>query len=131
MVRADLVHLQQIMLNLSMNAMEAMSGSAPGKRSLKLETARMGEASAEVTVSDRGEGIPPERLKGIFEPFVTTKEQGLGLGLSIVRTIVENYGGKISAQNRAGGGAVLRFTLPLAKARLAPRLTEPSPGAVA
>jgi signal transduction histidine kinase len=115
MVRADLVHLQQIMLNLSMNAMDAMLDSAPGNRRLKLETAQVGDTSAEVIVSDSGEGIPPEKLKSIFEPFFTTKEHGIGLGLSIVRTIVETYGGKIWAENRAGGGAVLRFTLPLAK----------------
>jgi signal transduction histidine kinase len=93
-----------------------MLGSAPGKRRLKLETAQVGDSSAEVTVSDSGEGIPPEKLKSIFEPFFTTKDHGIGLGLSIVRTIVETYGGKIWAENRAGGGAVLRFTLPLAKA---------------
>ena len=68
-----------------------------------------------MTVSDTGIGIPQDRLEGIFEPFYTTKAQGTGLGLSIAHTIVKTYGGKIWAENRPGGGAVFRFTLPLAR----------------
>jgi signal transduction histidine kinase len=67
-----------------------------------------------VTVSDTGVGIPEGRLKTIFEPFYTTKVQGTGLGLSIAHTIVETYGGRIWAENRQDGGALFRFTLPLA-----------------
>ena len=66
-------------------------------------------------MSDSGTGIPTDKLKDIFETFYTTKPQGTGLGLSIARTIIETYGGKIWAENRTGGGAVFRFTLPLAK----------------
>jgi signal transduction histidine kinase len=73
----------------------------------------IGTSEIEVSVADSGTGIPLDRLKGIFETFFTTKRQGTGLGLSITRTIVETYGGKIWAENRPGGGAVLRFTLPL------------------
>jgi len=67
----------------------------------------------EVSVSDAGTGIPEDKLGEIFDTFYTTKEHGTGLGLSIARTIVETYGGKIWAENRPEGGAVLRFTLPL------------------
>jgi len=69
-----------------------------------------------VSISDNGAGIPEDKLQDIFEAFYTTKSQGTGLGLSIVRTIVLGYGGKIWAENRSGGGAVFRFTLPRAKA---------------
>jgi signal transduction histidine kinase len=67
-----------------------------------------------VTVSDTGPGISEDKLKRIFEPFVTSKDHGTGLGLSIARTIIESYGGKIWAENSLGGGAVFRFTLSLA-----------------
>ena len=68
-----------------------------------------------MSVSDTGSGIPESSLKGIFDSFVTTKQQGTGLGLSIARTIVENFGGRIWAENRQGGGAVFRFELPLTR----------------
>ena len=79
----------------------------------------VGDAEAEVSVSDSGTGIPSGKLKEIFETFYTTKPQGTGLGLSIARTIIDTYGGRIWAENRTGGGAVFRFTLPLIKARTA------------
>ena len=115
-VRADLVHLQQVILNLAMNGIDAMVNCVPGNRRLAFQTALNGRREVEVSVSDTGSGIPPEKLKGVFEPFFTTKQQGIGLGLSIVRTIVETYGGRIWAENRLEGGAVFRFTLPLAPA---------------
>ena len=118
-VRADEVHLQQVILNLAMNGMDAMLNCAPGSRRMRLETALVGEAEAEVSVSDSGTGIPNDKLKDVFETFFTTKPQGTGLGLSIARTIIETYGGRIWAENRTGGGAVFRFTLPLAKAQTA------------
>jgi C4-dicarboxylate-specific signal transduction histidine kinase len=116
LVRADLVHLQQVLLNLGMNAIDAMANVASGRRRIAFQTALVGDSTVEVSVSDTGTGIPTEKLNMIFEPFFTTKQQGMGLGLSIVRTIIETYGGKIWAENRPGGGAVFRFTLPLAKA---------------
>jgi signal transduction histidine kinase len=93
---------------------------------MTIQTAVLGESMVEVSVSDSGTGIPEHKLGEIFNTFYTTKEHGTGLGLSIARTIVETYGGKIWAENRAGGGAVLRFTLPLShhtvsRDRLAPR----------
>ena len=116
-VRADQVHLQQVMLNLAINGMDAMLNSIPGRRRLAFQTALIGESEVEVSVSDTGTGIPEEKLKNIFESFMTTKAEGPGLGLSIVRTIAETYGGKIWAENRVEGGAVFRFSLPLAKAQ--------------
>jgi PAS domain S-box-containing protein len=114
-VRANVVQLQQVILNLAVNAMDAMACRDPGSRRLTLETALAGDADAEVSVSDSGTGIPPDKLERIFDTFVTTKPQGTGLGLSIARTIIETYGGKIWAENRLEGGAVFRFTLPLAR----------------
>ncbi len=82
---------------------------------LKFSTALVDDSRVEVSVSDTGSGIPESSLKGIFDSFVTTKQQGTGLGLSIARTIVENFGGRIWAENRQGGGAVFRFELPLTR----------------
>jgi signal transduction histidine kinase len=93
--------------------MDAMSTMAPDTRLMTIQTALLGESTVEVSVSDSGTGIPGHKLSEIFDTFYTTKEHGTGLGLSIARTIVETYGGKIWAENRAGGGAVFRFTLPL------------------
>ena len=112
-VRADPVHLQQVVLNLATNAMDAMTDSAPDARKITMQTARVGEATVEVSVSDTGTGIPEDKFGQIFETFYTTKEQGTGLGLSVARTIIETYEGKIWAENQAGGGAVFCFTLPL------------------
>jgi signal transduction histidine kinase len=112
-VRADPVHLQQVVLNLATNAMDAMTDSALDARKITIQTALVGEATVEVSVSDSGTGIPEHKLGQIFETFYTTKEQGTGLGLSVARTIIETYEGKIWAESQAGGGAVFRFTLPL------------------
>jgi signal transduction histidine kinase len=116
-VRADPVHLQQVVLNLAINGMDAMQNGPPDGRAMDIRTARTGTSEVTVTVSDTGTGIPQDRLKGIFEPFYTTKAQGTGLGLSIAYTIVQTYGGRIWAENRQGGGAVFRFTLPLARSQ--------------
>jgi signal transduction histidine kinase len=113
-VDADPVHIQQVLLNLATNAMDAMPGTA-GMRQITFRTASPNDAWIEVSVADTGTGIPDPKLNSVFEPFFTTKREGLGLGLSIVRTIVETYGGKIWAENRKEGGAVFRFTLPLAR----------------
>jgi signal transduction histidine kinase len=115
MVLADQIHLEQVILNLATNAMDAMENCAPAMRKMTLESVLVSDSEVEVSVSDCGTGIPSDKLKGIFETFYTTKQAGTGLGLSIVRTIVETYGGKIRAENRRGGGAVFRFTLPLTK----------------
>src|SRR5262249_8691170 len=112
-VRADSIHLQQLILNLARNGMDAMTKAAPGAHTITIQTALLGESTVEVSVSDSGTGIPEQNLGKIFDTFYTTKEHGTGLGLSIARTIVETYGGKIGAENRPVGGAVIRFPLPL------------------
>jgi signal transduction histidine kinase len=114
-VRADPIHMQQVIINLVMNGMDAMEG-APRPHNLTIRTRRNAEYGvAEVRVSDSGSGIPEENLTHIFDPFVTTKQQGTGLGLPIARTIIESYGGTIWAENRQRG-AMFCFTLPLVRA---------------
>jgi signal transduction histidine kinase len=113
-VRADQIHLQQVVINLAANGMDAMADCPPGKRNLAVQSALNGGSVVEISITDSGTGIPNDKLKDIFETFYTTKQQGTGLGLSIARTIVETYGGRIWAENKIGGGAVFRFTLPLA-----------------
>ena len=115
-VRADRIHLQQVVLNLAMNGMDAMQSCSPGVGRMSLKTAPIGECEIEVSVTDTGTGIPKGKLNEVFDTFFTTKPQGTGLGLSIARTIVESYGGRIWAENRAEGGAVFRFMLPLSRA---------------
>jgi signal transduction histidine kinase len=118
-VRADPVHFQQVILNLASNAMDAMQPCVPGKRLLTMESAMVSESEVEISVLDSGAGIAPDKIDNLFEAFYTTKSHGTGLGLSIARTIVEACGGRIWAENRIGGGAAFRFTLPLAKAPVA------------
>ncbi len=112
-VRADPVHLQQVILNLIANAMDAVSNCEPNRRRLLVQAIPSGPSDVEVVVADLGAGISKTELNNIFEAFYTTKASGTGLGLSIARTIIEAYGGRVWAENRAGGGAVFRFTLPL------------------
>jgi signal transduction histidine kinase len=112
-VRGDVIHLQQVLLNLILNGMEAMSESAESNRRLTMRTAYDGKGNVEVAVEDSGHGIPPERLPRLFNSFFTTKTHGMGLGLSIVRSIVEAHGGRIWAENNSSGGACFRFTLPV------------------
>jgi signal transduction histidine kinase len=114
-VRADPIHLQQVILNLATNSMDAMTDTPLDARKIAIRTTLAGESTVEVSVSDSGTGIPEDKLGQVFETFYTTKEQGTGLGLSVARTIIETYEGKIGAENRAGGGAVFRFTLPLTR----------------
>jgi signal transduction histidine kinase len=113
LVRGDRTHLQQVLLNLATNGMDAMTDAASTDRTMTIQAAVQDGSLVEVSVSDSGPGIPDNKLAAVFDTFYTTKTQGTGLGLSIARTIVEAYGGKIWAENRPSGGAVLRFTLPL------------------
>lgn len=114
-IRANAVHLEQVILNLAMNGMDAMEDCAPGVGKMSIQTARAGESEVEILIADSGIGNPNDKLSKVFETFYTTKQQGTGLGLSIVRTIVENYGGKIWAENRPAGGAAFCCTLPLSR----------------
>ena len=113
LVRADPVHLEQVVLNLAINAMDAMSDTALDARKIVIQIALAEGSMVQVSVSDSGTGIPEDKLSEIFDAFYTTKAKGTGFGLSIARRIIETYGGKIWAENQAGGGAVFRFTLPL------------------
>lgn len=110
----DAVHLQHVILNLVLNAMEAMESTPPEKRKVVVRTRRAASGMLEVAVSDRGHGIPPDRLSTVFESFFTTKRNGMGLGLSIARSIVSAHNGEIRAENNQDGGATFRFTLPVA-----------------
>jgi C4-dicarboxylate-specific signal transduction histidine kinase len=111
-IHGDRVQLQQVLLNLVMNACSAMEDRAPKVRALTMRTARWHGSGAHVSVDDRGGGIPPENLERIFEPFFTTRQQGMGLGLTICRAIVVAHGGKLWAENNRDGGASFHFTLP-------------------
>ena len=110
-MRADRIHLLQALLNLVNNGMDEMTDVAPTDRIITIQTTLLDKSRVEVAVSDSGPGIPADKMKNVFDMFYTTKKKGLGL--SIARTIVESYGGKIWAENRIEGGAVFRFTLPL------------------
>jgi signal transduction histidine kinase len=114
-VRGDGVQLQQVILNLVMNGMEAIRNAASGERKITGRTTLVDGVSAEVAIEDSGPGIAPDKAQQMFEPFFTTKNTGMGMGLSIARTIVASHRGRIWAANRREGGAVLRFTVPLAK----------------
>jgi signal transduction histidine kinase len=113
LVLGDRVQLQQVVLNLLLNACDAMTGVHATGRCLALSTAAS-DGFVELVVSDRGPGIPDDQLDRVFEPFVTFREQGLGLGLAISRSIVTAHGGSIRAENNAEGGATFRCLLPIA-----------------
>jgi signal transduction histidine kinase len=110
-VRGDPVQLQQVLVNLIVNAMDAMSKTPRAGRKVTVYAARE-DKFAEVSVSDTGHGIPSENIKKVFEPFFTTKAYGMGIGLSIARTIVQAHNGRIWAENNADGGAVFHISLP-------------------
>ncbi|HEY2531198.1 MAG TPA: ATP-binding protein [Xanthobacteraceae bacterium] len=113
-IKGDRILLQQVTMNLIVNAMDAMSTMLSTARRITVSTAHDG-SSACLSVSDVGPGIPVDQLKDVFEPFFTTKDAGMGMGLSIARTIVEAHRGQLSAENEAGRGATFRIRLPLAK----------------
>jgi len=113
-VRGDRVQLQQVILNLLVNALEAMGDTVQGRRHLIVRTTQPEEAWIEIGVRDHGPGIPAEVLSRIYEPFFTTKRDGLGMGLSICRFIAEAHGGHLQATNLPEGGAALTFRLPVA-----------------
>lgn len=114
-VTADKVHLEQVVLNLLLNAATALQSRAPEQRVVRLQVTRRDEL-VNLKVSDAGEGIAARDLASIFEPFWTTRHDGLGLGLAICRSIVESHGGRIWAETNPEGGATFSVNLPLAPA---------------
>ena len=112
-IAGDRVCLEQVILNLVSNAMDAMEQLDEEERQLLVRTRRL-DAAVEIAVSDVGHGIPPDRMDRLFDAFFTTKREGLGLGLAIVRTIVEAHDGRIWAEDHGGRGATFRMTLPVA-----------------
>ncbi|MFY0571913.1 sensor histidine kinase [Archangium lansingense] len=113
LVKADGVQLQQVVLNLLVNALDAVGPCPSGERQVWVRT-RQQEGRAELVVEDSGQGLSEEVLAHIFEPFFTTKPKGLGMGLSISRSILEVHQGRLQGERRPGGGALFRCTLPLA-----------------
>ena len=114
-VLGDRVQLQQVLLNLIINGMDALEGVPSEDRSVRVTASRKDPHDAEICVSDTGHGIPLDEIERIFDPFVSTKPQGIGMGLSISRSIVEAHSGRLWAENNDGGrGASFRFTVPVA-----------------
>jgi two-component system, LuxR family, sensor kinase FixL len=112
-VTGDRVQLQQVLLNLVMNACDAMSGNAPTDRRLLVRTELQADKNVLVSVADCGVGIAPDKLEQVFEPFFTTKSHGLGLGLSVCRTIITAHNGRLWAANSAQRGSEFSFALPI------------------
>jgi signal transduction histidine kinase len=115
LIEVDPIQIQQVLVNLVSNALDAMRQTRPDRRKVEISTAGNGENEVRLSVRDHGTGIRYEVHERLFDQFFTTKEQGLGMGLAIVRSIVESHGGKIQAENVADGGARFYFTLPVTK----------------
>jgi PAS domain S-box-containing protein len=113
-VTADRVLLEQVLLNLVRNAIDAMESLAPTQRRLRLSSAMLGDDAIRITVADSGPGLTEEYMPDLFQPFFTTKTDGMGMGLAITRSIIEAHGGTIDAEQNPGGGALFRFTVPTA-----------------
>ena len=111
-VPGDRVQLQQVMLNLIVNAIQAMSGVGDGRRDLQVSTEAIEPAGVRVGVRDTGPGLSPESLPRLFDPFYTTKLDGMGLGLSICRSIIEAHEGRLWATGCEPQGALFQFTIP-------------------
>jgi two-component system sensor histidine kinase DctS len=118
-VLADRVLLEQVLLNLTRNAIESMQDIDRERRVLRIEAAH-DEAQGQVSVSviDNGHGIPPEVAERLFSPFFSTKAEGMGMGLSICRTAIEFHGGTLTHADNPGGGTVFKFTLQQAQATI-------------
>ena len=113
-ILGDRIQLQQVILNLVVNGIDAMKDTPGENRIISVRTSRV-DKFATLSVSDRGSGIPEDKLKEIFEPFFTSKADGIEMGLSIARTIIEAHNGMISAKNRDHGGASFQIRLPLVR----------------
>ena len=109
----DRVQIQQVLLNLVLNALDAVNGLPEARRTVAVSVERDADRLA-LVVRDRGQGIAPEHLPKLFDSFFSTKHRGMGLGLSIARTLVEAHGGHIRAESGPGEGAVFRAEWPVA-----------------
>ena len=116
MVEADPIQIQQVLINLVVNAFEAMPETPVSTREVEINTQQNADGAVRVSVRDYGVGISPETRSRLFEQFFTTKAEGLGMGLAIARSIVEAHAGTIDAENAEGGGARFHFTLPISTA---------------
>ena len=111
-VEGDPIQIQQVLINLITNACDAMDKIPVNARRVRIATERSATGNVRVTVRDQGSGVSPNIREHLFDQFFTTKEEGLGMGLAIVRSIIESHGGKIDVENVDGGGACFDFTLP-------------------
>ena len=111
-VRGDRVQLQQVVLNLILNAVEAMNSIEEGARELSINAELSERNDILIAVRDSGPGIDPEHLEQVFAPFYTTKTSGIGMGLSICRSIIAAHGGRLWAETNRPRGAIFQFTLP-------------------
>ena len=109
LVLIDRIQIQQVLLNLLRNAIEAMRRTP--RRDLTISTRLIGDGLVTISVANSGSGIAPEIASRLFQPFATTKPQGMGIGLSLCRTIIESHGGQIKAEANPTGGAIFRFTV--------------------
>jgi signal transduction histidine kinase len=112
LISGDRVQLQQVIVNLVINGIGAMQSASDCQRELLIRSA-LDERGVAVTVTDRGVGISDDDMERMFSPFFTTKSSGMGMGLSICRSIVESHGGRLSAFHNEGAGATFQFILPL------------------
>ena len=115
-VPADRVQVSQVALNLVRNALDALPAEKDARREIRISTARTGGKLIEVAVTDTGTGLPPDGPQRVFETFFTTKPDGMGIGLSICRSLVEAHGGRLTAESNEREGATFRFTLPMSAA---------------
>ena len=114
-VRADRIQIQQVLINLVRNACDSMADVPWSKHRLTVKTARRCDESVVITVADNGAGLPKELRASLFEPFVTTKRSGMGLGLTISRAIISGHRGEIWFEENPGGGSIFGFSLPALK----------------
>jgi signal transduction histidine kinase len=113
-VLADSIQLQQVILNLLMNGIEATTTVSDRRRQVVMRSQREGDLQVRVSVQDSGVGLSAEVMARLFEPFFTTRSKGIGMGLPISRSIVEAHGGRLWAESNGSGGAIFQFTLPSA-----------------
>jgi signal transduction histidine kinase len=111
-IRGDRVQLQQVILNLIMNGIDAMRETTAEPKEIRVVSQKEGPSTIRIAVEDRGIGFGPEMAEKIFGPFFTTKPEGIGMGLSISRSIIESHEGRLWATPRPSGGAIFQFTIP-------------------